>query len=499
VAVFSFLDGAKVTGLNIRNIFVRGGHFVSALAASSQKSTIQDVGVDYVANPNPAEKVTSILSTHYAVGTLIGKSKQDQVAEAQVANIKLVGDAVYVGGAVAQGVADSVRDSYIIGDNETNGNFSGGIQGDANGEPAHGLFRRKRSGSNTYIANNYVHMRNVGGAQNMGGIVGRAENTVLENNYVYGSMNGSDQEGGVAASMGNNSRADKNYYAQGDARQGVGMVSSNASVSDIASFRGKGNQVTLEEPVYGVNNLTRVLNKWVREHNAEGGNYKTWRSDLEGTNNGYPVFGEPDMIPVNAHETIDGCEVVVLGGVTYTRDTVITTRVIDNDEMIDSTLTATIRLHYGTQTALFDSALLADGYDGYGFSISPSELELLNLTLDSAGHVSLVFSDTLTTVYGCDSIVTLTLTFTGDPDQPIVETVTTVKVYPNPTTSVVNVETDEMSHVEVYDNEGRKLQDYDAAGRKKVVVDMTSFVTGIYFVRVHTPNEVIIQKVIKQR
>lgn len=500
VAVFSFLDGAKVTGLNIRNIFVRGGHFVSALAASSQKSTIQDVGVDYVANPtDPAEKVTSILSTHYAVGTLIGKSRQDQVADAQVAHIKLVGDAVYVGGAVAQGVADSVRDSYIIGDNETNGNFSGGIQGDANGEPAHGLFRRKRSGSNTYIANNYVHMRNVGGAQNMGGIVGRAENTVLENNYVYGSMNGSDQEGGVAASMGNNSRADKNYYAQGDARQGVGMVSGNASVSDIASFRGKGNQVTLEEPVYGVNNLTRVLNKWVREHNAEGGNYKTWRSDLEGTNNGYPIFGEPDMIPVNAHETIDGCEVVVLGGVTYTRDTVITTRVIDNDEMIDSTLTATIRLHYGTQTALFDSALLADGYEGYGFSISPSELELLNLTLDSAGHVSLVFSDTLTTVYGCDSIVTLTLTFTGDPDQPIVETVTTVKVYPNPTTSVVNVETDEMSHVEVYDNEGRKLQDYDAAGRKKVVVDMTSFVTGIYFVRVHTPNEVIIQKVIKQR
>ncbi len=499
VAVFSFLDGAEVTGLNIRNIFVRGGHFVSALAASSQKSTIQDVGVDYVANPNPAEKVTSILSTHYAVGTLIGKSKQDQVAEAQVANIKLVGDAVYVGGAVAQGVADVVRDSYIIGYNETNGNISGGIQGEADGEPAQGLFRRKSSGTNTYIANNYVHMRNVGSSQNMGGIVGHAENTVLENNYVYGSMNGSDQEGGVAASMGNNSRADKNYYAQGDARQGVGMVSDNASVSDIASFRGKGNQVTLEEPVYGVSNLTRVLNKWVREHNAEGGNYKTWRSDLEGTNNGYPVFGEPDMIPVNAHETIDGCEVVVLGGVTYTRDTVITTRVIDNDEMIDSTLTATIRLHYGTQTALFDSALLADGYDGYGFSISPSELELLNLTLDSAGHVSLVFSDTLTTVYGCDSIVTLTLTFTGDPDQPIVETVTTVKVYPNPTTSVVNVETDEMSHVEVYDNEGRKLQDYDAAGRKKVVVDMTSFVTGIYFVRVHTPNEVIIQKVIKQR
>ena len=499
VAVFSFLDGAEVTGLNIRNIFVRGGHFVSALAASSQKSTIQSVGVDYVVNPDPSEKVTSILSTHYAVGTLIGKSKQDQVTEAQVANIKLVGDAVYVGGAVAQGVADVVRDSYIIGYNETNGNISGGIQGEADGEPAQGLFRRKSSGTNTYIANNYVHMRNVGSSQNMGGIVGHAENTVLENNYVYGSLNGSSQEGGVAASMGDNSRADKNYYAQGDARQGVGQTYGNASVSDIASFRGKGNQVTLEEPVYGVSNLTRVLNKWVRERNAEGGNFKTWRSDLEGVNNGYPFFGVPDIIPVNANETIDACEVAVVDGVTYTRDTVITAHIIDNDEMIDSTLTATIRLHYGTRTDIVDSAEASDGYSGYGFTITPAEVELLNLTLDSAGHASIVLSDTLSTAFGCDSIVTLTLTFTGLGEDPNVETVTKVNVYPNPTTSVLNVVANKMSHVEVYDNEGRRLQDYDANDSDKLTIDMSAYTTGVYFVRVHTPEGVVIQKVIKQR
>ena len=500
VGVFSFLDGARVKGINLQNVFVRGGQYASALAATSKNSHISKVAVDKLTNGEGGGAQTSIITTHYTSGTIFGQSVKDTIDNVSVDNIKFAVDALYIGGLAGQAKSSYATNSNINIAFGANVSAFGGAVGQATGSNPEGLFAfLRKSNGQGYIANNYIHIRNAGLAQNIGGVVGHAENTVLENNYVYGLMQGSNNDGGVAATMGQNSKANKNYYPLGDAKNAVGDVSGNASLSDISSFSGSGNKVTLEEPVYGVNNLTRVLNKWVREQNAQGGNFKTWRSDLDDENNGYPVFGVPDMIPVNAHETIDGCEVVVLGGVTYTRDTVITTRVIDNDEMIDSTLTATIRLHYGTQTALFDSALLADGYDGYGFSISPSELELLNLTLDSAGHVSLVFSDTLTTVYGCDSIVTLTLTFTGDPDQPIVETVTTVKVYPNPTTSVVNVETDEMSHVEVYDNEGRKLQDYDAAGRKKVVVDMTSFVTGIYFVRVHTPNEVIIQKVIKQR
>jgi hypothetical protein len=104
------------------------------------------------------------------------------------------------------------------------------------------------------------------------------------------------------------------------------------------------------------------------------------------------------------------------------------------------------------------------------------------------------------TAFGCDSIVTLTLTFTGSPDEPpLVETEFNVNVYPNPTTSIVNVEAEGMTHVEVYDNEGRRLQDYDAAGRDKITIDMTKYVSGVYFVRVHSPKTVLIQKVIKER
>ena len=56
-----------------------------------------------------------------------------------------------------------------------------------------------------------------------------------------------------------------------------------------------------------------------------------------------------------------------------------------------------------------------------------------------------------------------------------------------------------MTHVEVYDNEGRRLQDYNAYGSNKVTVDMSRYVSGVYFVRVHSPHGVTIQKVIKER
>ena len=74
-----------------------------------------------------------------------------------------------------------------------------------------------------------------------------------------------------------------------------------------------------------------------------------------------------------------------------------------------------------------------------------------------------------------------------------------MNVYPNPTINVLHVEAEKMSHVEVYDNEGRRLQDYDADGKNLLTIDMTPYVSGVYFVRVHTPKNVVILKVIKER
>jgi hypothetical protein len=366
----------------------------------------------------------------------------------------------------------------------------------------HTMGRKSSRGGRSVIANNYVLITGNSRSQRIGGIAGRAANTDIMNNYVYGTVGGSETGGSVTAVMEQGTYAENNFTAHGTANKNVGRQY-GGMLSNSAGFEGSGNRVVLDRSINGMNNLTRVLNRWVREQNAQGGHYKTWRSDLEGINHGYPVFGAPDMIPVDAEMVLDGCSEVELDGITYTRDTVVMTRVIDSVEMVDSVITATIRLHHGSYSLVSDSVEYGSDYHGYGFHIGADELRMLDMTIGNEGRASIILYDTLTSVYGCDSIVTLTLTFTGgngQQDIPEVETSDfSVNVYPNPTTGLVNVEAEGMTHVEVYDNEGRRLQNYNAYGANKVTVDMTRYATGVYFVRVHSPKAIVIQKVIKER
>jgi hypothetical protein len=258
--------------------------------------------------------------------------------------------------------------------------------------------------------------------------------------------------------------------------------------------------VTLSQPAYGTDNLTRALNKWVREHNAEGGHFYTWRSDLTGENFGHPLFGTPDLIPVAGRDTIEACDAVELNGTLYTEDTEVIYSVVDSVEMVDSTLTTYIRIHYAANTALSDTGTAGESYRGHGFYLSATETALFRGALDSLDEVSIILTDTLTTAFGCDSVVTLTLTFHKGAEGnavPEVTTSTNIKVYPNPTTTIVNVEADGLSHVEVYDNEGRTLQNRDAEN-DHITLDLSSYASGVYYIRIHTNEKVTIQKVIKR-
>ena len=490
-----------MSSIELKGVFVRGGQYVGALAGVSEYTRYDNVGVT---TSDEGENTTSILSTRYASGGFVGKSDHDNITNSN-SWAKYVGDAVYSGGITGEGTVDTVSNNVVRNDNRMSGVYVGGLVGKSTGEevrPA-GLFslRRKSAGTPSRIMNNYVRMESSGNANRVGGLVGYADNTVIENNYVYGQVVGSAADGGVAADLDNNAEADKNYYASGDAKQAVGSTSGNATLTDVASFEGSGNHVLIDHNVYGINNLTRVLNKWVREQNAQGGRYNTWRSDLLATNHGYPIFGEPDIIPVQDTQTIHGCEEVVINGVSYTHDSSFTVQFIDSVEMVDSTLVTLIRLHHATSTQLSDTALLGEDYSGYGFFVSATESLLLRRSLDSAGYASLVLSDTLQTAFGCDSVVTLTLTFHSDGStEDIVEVseTTEVKVYPNPTVNVVNVEAEQMSHVEIYDNEGRVLQNRDTYDASHVTLDLSYYPSGLYYIRVHTPNRITIQKVIKR-
>ena len=361
--------------------------------------------------------------------------------------------------------------------------------------------RKSVGNGRSLIANGYFHITTNGRTQRIGGVAGRASNTDIMNNYVYGSVGSSVRSGSVASVIAGGTQVSNNYSAHGTAPRNVAQQQ-GGMVSNTAGFEGQGNHVTLDRSIDGIENLTLALNRWVRQQNENGGRYRTWRNDLDGTvNNGYPYFGQPDMTAINTNLFVEGCDWAVYQGIVYTRDTVFETHTIDYDMMVDSTITTTIRVHGTTRTLLDDSVMTGLDYEGYGFYISADELNMLYLTMGDEGRASIILTDTLTSEFGCDSIVTLTLTFrTSSTDIPEVEeTPTTVNVYPNPTTSVVYVESEDMTHVEVYDNEGRRLQDYKAYGSNKVTVDMTPYVTGVYFVRVHSPHGVTIQKVIKER
>ena len=68
-----------------------------------------------------------------------------------------------------------------------------------------------------------------------------------------------------------------------------------------------------------------------------------------------------------------------------------------------------------------------------------------------------------------------------------------VSVYPNPTTSIVNIEAEGMKDVEVLDMSGRTVMTTN-----KSVVDMSSLSKGVYMFRINTEKGRSLQKVIKK-
>lgn len=68
-----------------------------------------------------------------------------------------------------------------------------------------------------------------------------------------------------------------------------------------------------------------------------------------------------------------------------------------------------------------------------------------------------------------------------------------VSVYPNPTTSIVNIEAEGLKDVEVLDMAGRTVMTTN-----KSVVDMSNLSNGVYMFRVNTENGRSLQKVVKK-
>ena len=488
---FGNIDTARISGIKLEAALIRGAQYVGTLAANSVDARINNV---VVADSVEQSSATTILATNYTSGGMIGNSLRDTLTNTSV-KAKFIGDAVYSGGMVGYGMSTTVTNSYGYNDSRMNGLYIGGVAGYLEGTVASkgGLFRHKSAAYPSTVANNFVYLESSDGIR-VGGIAGYAKNSVIENNYFYGDINDANGSGVVYSLR--NSAADGNYYQKGAAKYDVGS-NNGSSVTNTSTFEGAGNRVTLEQHVHGRNNLTRVLNAWVREQNANGGDFLTWRSDLADVNSGYPVFGQPDMIPVIDSMVVYGCDSVEWEGSYYADGDSRSFRVIDTVEMVDSTMTIRFAAHFSTREQYADSAVVGEDYNGYGFSLTAAETALLQATVDSFGTATLVLSDTLATEYGCDSVVTLTLTFYANVSLPQV-TKSHVLVYPNPTTARVTIEATGMKHVELYDNDGRRLADYDTYGNENITIDIKNYSTGVYYLRVHATDGVTIQKLIKK-
>ena len=493
---FAFLDSARIVSISLENSLVHGSQYVGTLAGSAVGTKVLNCAVS-----DESETATAtILTTHYASGGMVGYAERS-VIKGDAVKAKYMGDAVYSGGIIGVGKQNTVRDCYAYNDNRMSALYYGGVAGNMTGSdpvivrPM--LFATKATVDSSYILNNYVHIISPVRNRRTGGIVGMAENTVIENNYVYGDIDGLLTRGGIGAVMNDGSVSRHNYFQQGSALQAVGQERGQVEIVATEQFEGQGNRVLLLQPAYGVDNLTRVLNIWVNQNNAHGDDFKQWRSDLDGSNNGYPVFGQPDIIPVLDSMTVSNCSNVEWNGQVYTTDTTVYISIVDSLQMIDSTVTINIIVMQPSRTSLSDTVSIGHDYSGYGFTVTATETRLLRSTIDSLGSATLYRYDTLTSANGCDSLVTLVLTVTSSGRIESGQ-IQNVSVYPNPTTSIVHVEADGMQRAELFDNDGRRIATYDAQPVGRVSLNLSTRSSGIYYLRIHTPQGAAIRKIVKK-
>ena len=180
-------------------------------------------------------------------------------------------------------------------------------------------------------------------------MVGYAHNSLLANNYVFGKNNRANTSATLAATLADGVRVENCYYAHDLGNEVVGHSASGNNLIGIASFSGSGNRVIVSDSQHGVDNLTRLLNLYVRDHSE--GNLLHWQSDMTGVNNGYPHFGQPDMVPVFDTLSLATCDSYLMDDQLLTTSGTYYYHIVDSNESVDTVVTLYLTLsHHDTPT-----------------------------------------------------------------------------------------------------------------------------------------------------
>lgn len=498
VGMFGHTKGASIKNFVVDAALTRGNTYVSAIVAEATENTVlEDITIQQGAIFG--EYVIGGFISHMIDSKLL-RCKLDKVGETVLENSNTIGaygNAIYAGGflGLLEGTNVAINNSHTYGYidiSQLSALYVGALVGYNKGQVI-----LQKSGERTILNNNFARIYTSSKSQRVGGLIGYAKDIDMNNNYVYGVTDYDKQFGlcgGIAGYIDDNVSISNCYYVDGMANNMVG-ASMGSMPQKSTTFKGKGNKVVLTESVDGYTNLTRSLNAWVRDHGDTI--YNTWRSDLEGVNNGYPLFGEPDLIPVNDTLITTACDNFEIDGITFDQSGVYVFHVVDSADFVDSTLTVMLTVNYGDTTVVTDSVDFGNGYEGNGFSISADELRAAIGSGNHSDIAVLQFVDSLQNANGCDSTVVLTLYVTGYVGTPEVQKLVDVKVYPNPTRGIVNVEGSDLLSIEVYDNVSHRLLNKAVEG-SKADFDLGNYPAGSYYVRVRTAFGTVVKKVIKK-
>ena len=499
VGFFGHLDSATVQDITLQKSHFVGQQYVGALAGESSTSKLTNITVqDESSLEQSADNLTTMITANYASGGLIGKSVKDTIKNNAVAALYM-GATIYNGGMVGHATDVKASNTWTWSKPRMSSLYSGGAFGYSSGstfDTLQPLASAAKSRGGSQIVNCYVHYDNPDGkVTRAGGLVGRARNTYIANNYVYGENSAATLTGALGAVMESGVRVENCFFEQGFDSRAFGYRSQLDSAG-VTTFSGSGRAVILTDTLGNNSNLARQLNRWVYAHGDTTLHY--WHSDTTGENNGYPVFGEPEYEAMTATRELATCDSLLVAGLNFSTSGTYYYHVVDSAEFTDTAVTLYLTVNYSELTELTDSVRAGNDYEGHGFYLTAAEIELLRQTLQEEGTATVVVSDTLQTVAGCDSIVNLYLTIGSPLSTFNSQLSTTLRVYPNPTTKNVTVEADGLQEVELYDAVSRKLSTLTANRSTAVKVDLESYPAGPYYLRIRTENGTVIKKVIKR-
>lgn len=498
VGMFGQTRGATIKNFIVDSTLTRGNTFVSAIVGEALDNTIVK-GITIQKGAIFGEYTIGGFISHMVNSSLID-CRLSMLGEGGAGKIGAYGNAIYAGGflGLLEGV-DTVRNNSAqnlgyINISKLSALYVGAIIGYCKGDTV-----SKKSIDRSIFNNNYARLVTSNTSQRVGGLIGYAKDIEMNNNYVYGVADYDKNNGfvgGIAGFIDDNVSISNCYYVDGMAENMVGFNLGTAPQKST-TFKGRGNNVLLTERVDGYSNLTRALNAWVRDNDSTG-IYYTWRSDLENANSGYPVFGEPDLIPVNDTLITSSCENFEFDGLTFDQSGTYIFHIVDSNDFVDSTLTLMLTINYGDTTQVSDTVNLGEGYEGHGFSLTADQLRTLSQDSRVRDVYTLHFIDSLQNANGCDSLVVLTLyVVNSGVDVTEVQKLVDVKVYPNPTRGIVNVEGSDLQSIEVYDNVSRRVLSKKVEG-DKTIFDLNDQAAGAYYVRIRTANGTVVKKVIKK-